>query len=647
MRICQPVIWGIIHLNNLISLQKRLISVFLLITFIFLLLIGRLFKVQVSDSEWLQAKAAEQWYRDLPLNATRGGINDANGVTLATSYSTYDVYVKPSRVENVKEVALTLNRVLGIEYDKAYTKACSIQFSEVLIKQQVDDGLAKKLINANVKGIVLSENSKRYYPYGDMLTQVLGYTTIDNVGQSGLELYYNEYLKGINGYALEESDVHGVKVDNSLSTYIPSIAGCGLNLTIDINIQKLCEDALMELCKDHAPKTATAIVMNPKTGEIVAMASKPSFDLNNIPRDNVSELMQNSKNLSIVDVYEPGSTFKVLTMAMALEEGVSTEEERFYDPGYRIVDGEKIKCWKLTGHGSQTLTEGLCNSCNSVLVDLALRLGKEKLYEYYSKFGFGKTLGVDFSGESAGILMDIESAKKVDYARMGFGQAIAVTPLQLISAICSVLNGGELLKPYFVKSITDANGNIVASAEKTVLQRTISQSTSERIKTMLEAVINQSYGIETFIPGYRISGKTGTSQKYEAGAINNKYVSSFVGAFPADDPEYVLLVIADEPSSGHYYGSIVATPYAKMIFQGIIDYKHYTPNQDTLESDIEKMEKNILLPNLVGLSITEACNTLTKLGLLYEIENDGNNVIAQFTPPNTYVYKGAVILLTT
>lgn len=635
-------------MNNLISLQKRLISVILLITFIFLLLLGRLFVIQVKDSKWLQAKGAEQWFRDLPLNAKRGAIADANGVTLATSYSTYDVYVKPSRVTDAKQVALTLNSVLGIEYEVAYTKACNIKYSEVLIKQQVDNVASKKLIQANVNGIVLSENSSRYYPYGDMLTQVLGYTTIDGVGQSGLELYYNDYLKGINGYALEESDVNGVKIDNTLSKYIPSISGCNLNLTIDVNIQKLCEDALIELCLDHKPKSATAIVMNPNSGEIVAMASKPSFDLNNIPRDNIETLMQNSKNLSIVDVYEPGSTFKVLTMAMALEEGISQESERFYDPGYRIVDGEKIKCWKLTGHGSQTLTEGLCNSCNSVLVDLALRLGKDTLYKYFQKFGFGNTLGVDFSGESAGILMDINSAKKVDYARMGFGQAIAVTPLQLISAVCSVLNGGELLKPYFVKSITNAIGNTIYAEQKTVLNKTISNNTSERIKTMLEEVISKSYGIETFIPGYKISGKTGTSQKYEAGAINNsKFVSSFVGAIPADNPEYVLLIIADEPTSGHYYGSIVATPYAKTIFEGIIKYKNYLPNLDTLQQDVNKMEKNILLPNLVGLSITEACNTLTKLGLLYEIENEGDIVISQFTPPNTYVYKGAVILLTT
>lgn len=620
---------------------------FVLITFIFLLLLGRLFFVQVKDSKWLQAKAAEQWFRDLPLNATRGTISDSNGVTLATSYSTYDIYVKPTRIKNPATVALTLSNILGIEYETIYNKACNVKYSEVLIKQQVDDETSKKVIKANLEGVVLSENSTRYYPYGNLLTQVLGYTTIDNIGQSGLELYYNNYLKGVNGYALEESDVHGVKIDNTLSSYIPSIPGCNLNLTIDVNIQKLCEEALDNLCKDHEPKSATAIVMNPKTGEILAMSSKPSFDLNNVPRNDVSSLMEMSKNLSIVDVYEPGSTFKVLTMAMALQEGVSNESEHFYDPGYRIVDGEKIKCWKLTGHGSQSLTEGLCNSCNSVFVDLALRLGKERLYDYFKTFGFGNTLDIDFMGESKGILMDINSAKKVDYARMGFGQAIAVTPIQLISAICSVLNGGNLLKPYFVKSITNTNGNVIAKNETTVINKTVSNETSGRIKTMLEAVITKSYGIETFIPGYRIAGKTGTSQKYEAGAINNKYVSSFVGAFPANDPEYVLLVIADEPSSGHYYGSIVATPYAKTIFEGIIKYKNIEPNGETLAEDTAKLEKNILLPNLVGLSITEACATLTKLGLLYEIENDGGTVVAQFTPPNTYVYKGAVILLTT
>lgn len=634
-------------MNSLISLQKRLVSVLVLITFIFLLLLGKLFVVQIIDGKWLQSKASEQWYRDLPLNATRGSIKDANGVILATNYSTYDVYVKPARVEDSGKVALAINSVLGIDYEIAYTKACDKRYSEVLIKQQVKSELANKLISMNLPGIVFSENSSRYYPYGDLLTQVMGYTTIDGVGQSGIELYYNDYLKGLNGYSLEESDVHGVKIDNTLSTYMPSIPGCSLELTIDVNIQKLCENALIELCKEHKPKTATAIVMNPNTGAIVAMASKPSFDLNNIPRDNVADLMQNSKNLSIVDVYEPGSTFKVLTMAMALEEGVSTESERFYDPGYRIVDGEKIKCWKLTGHGSQTLTDGLCNSCNSVLVDLALRLGKDNLYKYFSKFGFGNKLGVDFMGESVGILMNKDNAKKVDYARMGFGQAIAVTPLQLISAICSVINGGELLKPYFVKSIQDANGNVISNTEKTVLNRTISKETSDRIKVMLEEVISHSYGIETFIPGYKISGKTGTSEKFSNGAKNDKFISSFVGAFPADNPEYVLLIVADEPSSGHYYGSIVATPYAKTVFQGIIDYKHYEANKDTIQDDTNRLERNILLPNLVGLSITEATNILTKLGLLYEIEYNGDYVLEQYIPPNTYVYKGAVIVLTT
>ena len=634
-------------MNNLISLQKRLVSVLVLITFIFLLLLGKLFIIQVKDSKWLQAKAAEQWYRDLPLRATRGNITDVNGVTLATSYTSFDVYVKPARIKNDVNVALSLSNVLGLDYEKVLNKVGLVQFSEVLIKQQVDSDTSKKIIKLNLEGVVLSENSSRHYPYNDLLTQVLGYTTIDNVGQSGLELYYNNYLKGVDGYALEESDVHGVKIDNTLSSYVPSIAGCNLNLTIDVNIQKLCEDALINLCKEHEPKSATAIVMNPNTGEIVAMATKPSFNLNEVPRDNLEELMQMSRNLSIVDVYEPGSTFKVLTMAMALEEGISTETENFYDPGYRIVDGEKIKCWKLTGHGSQNLTEGLCNSCNSVFVDLALRLGKEKLYEYFEKYGFGKLLGVDFTGESGGILMNMESAKKVDYARMGFGQAIAVTPIQLITAICSVLNGGNLLKPYFVKNVTDASGNIVAENTTKVLNTTVSKNTSDRIKTMLEAVISKSYGIETFIPGYKISGKTGTSQKYDANGINNKYISSFVGAIPADNPEYVLLIVADEPSSGHYYGSIVATPFAKTIFEGIINYKGYAPNEKTLQTDQEKMEKNILLPNLVGLSITEACATLTKLGLLYEIENEGGFVTNQFTPPNTYVYKGAVILLTT
>lgn len=619
---------------------------FLLVISIFFVLIIRLFVIQIIQSNWLTSKAASQWTRDLPINAKRGNITDVNGANLAESYSSYDVYVRASMVSEPVKVAKLLSQVIGLDYEDTFKKVTNTMVSESLIKLQLDDVSAKKIIDANLSGIMLSENNKRYYPYGDLLTQVLGFTTIDNVGQSGIELYAEKYLKGVKGYALEESDVNGVKIDNTLSTFVPPIDGCNVKLTIDVNIQQIVENALKVLCEEQKPKTATAIVMNPNTGEIVAMSSKPSFDLNNPPRDNVAELLQNVKNLSIVDIYEPGSTFKVLTTATALEEKVTTPNEGFYDPGYRIVDGEKIKCWKLIGHGQQTMTDGLCNSCNSVFVDLALRLGADTMYEYFEKYGFGSPLGVDFLGEASGILMDKESAKRVDLARMGFGQAIAVSPIQLITAICSVLNGGNLLKPYFIKEVTDVNGKMVYHNQPTVLNKTISEGTSAQIREMLEKVVTKSNAINAFIPGYRVSGKTGTSQKYEDGKIVQKYVSSFVGAFPADKPEYVVLVIADEPSAGNYFGSVVATPYAKLIFEGIINYKQFKPTE-SVEEEEKLLEKNIQMPNLVGLSLTEAVAKLTSLGLQYEIAGEGEFVKNQTPPPNTMVFKNSIVVLDT
>ena len=616
----------------------------MLVAFIFLIIVVRLGYLQVVKSKWLVARACEQWYRDLPLQAKRGGIYDTSGVTLATSYTTYDVYAKPNMISNPEKVALKLSNLLGLDYTSVYNKVINKSYSESLIKLQVDSVQANKLIAEDMAGVVLSENTKRYYPYGNMLSQVLGFTTVDNVGQSGIEATYDKYLKGINGYALEESDVHGVKIDNTLSRYVPSIAGMDLELTIDINIQSSLEKALNQLMSEQKPKSATGIVLNPNTGEIIAMSTKPSYDLNSIPRNDVATLLSQARNVSIVDVYEPGSTFKVLTTATALEYGVAHLEDRFYDPGYRMVDGQKIKCWKSIGHGSQNLIQGLNNSCNSVFVDLALRLGKDRLYESFAKYGLGSTLGVDYIGEASGIIMDKDSAKTVDIARMGFGQAVAVSPIQLISAFSSVINGGNLMQPYFVKSIS-SNGKIVYKNASKVIRRTVSQKTSDTMRMMVEEVVKQYSGFYAFIPGYRVGGKTGTTQKYVNGRIGDSYIASFIGTFPADKPDYVVLIVADEPSGGSYYGSIVATPYAKLVIQDIINYKHYAPNN--LDDDLAKLTADIEMPYIVGMDVHDAVDMLTSLGLQCEIEGDGEIVTEQMPAPDYKLCKNSITLIKT
>lgn len=624
------------------SLQKRILAFSIAISFIFCALGLKLGIVQIINGGWLQAKAQDQWTRDLPLTAERGKIYDTTGASLAVSYTTYNLYTRAREIQDPIIVAKRLSQILGLNYIELYDKVCYAGVSEVLIKQQIESDLAQKIIEEEFKGVYLSETIKRYYPYGNLLTQVLGFTTIDNIGQAGIEQYFDNYLKGVNGYSQIQSDLTGVELENTLRSYIPSIPGMSIGLTIDSKIQISVEQALEKLMIEQKAKSATAIVMNPNTGEILAMSTKPSFDLNNIPRNNVSSLMETIKNKSVVDVYEPGSTFKILTMASALEEGVVTLDNRFYCGGATVVDGERIKCWKSTGHGSESLVDGFCNSCNVVFVQLGLMLGVEKFYDRLELYGFGNQTGVEISGESAGIIMDENLVKRVDLARMGFGQAVAVTPLQLITAICGVVNGGTLYEPQLIKEILNPDCSINYSSSATKVRQVVKSEVSSLINMMLEETVSKP-GKYTFIPGYEMGGKTGTTQKYENGKISGKFISSFVGTYPASNPEYVVLVMVDEPGTGAYYGSIVASPYAKEIFNGIFEYKNISPTH--LNEAMKVISQEIEMPFCVGKSLTQAISILTKLGLHYEIAGDGGIITGQLPPAGTIINKATTIVL--
>lgn len=628
---------------SIYSLQKRLLAILGIVAFLFLCLFGKLFWVQIIQGKTLQTKAISQWTRDLPLAGLRGSILDRNGNTLASSYTSYDVYVRGSNITNPSEVALFLSELLGLDYDTIEEKASKKNVSESLIARQVSESAVKAIINKDLDGIYITETSTRQYPYSNLLSSVLGFCTIDNIGQTGLEAYYNKYLTGINGYTMTESDITGLELSNATTSFVAGVAGCNIELTIDVEIQKIVENVLDKIMIEQQSKGASVIIMNPKTGEIVAMASKPSFDLNNPPRDNTELLMSLSKNSLITDVYEPGSTFKLFTLATALSEGVTSVDEKFYDPGFRIVDGDRIKCWKTTGHGSQTLVEGVCNSCNSVFMDLGLRLGVDKLYSALTSYGIGSATGVDFSGESSGIMMNKASVKNVDLARISFGQAVAVTPLQMITSVCGILNG-TLYEPRFIKSIT-TNG---VKKEFTSVSKgqTVDQSVSKQILEIMEQVVSKSDGLYSFVPGYRIGGKTGTAQKYENGAVaSGKYVSSFVGCWPVEDPEYVMLLCVDEPSAGQYYGSLVAAPYAKEIFAGIFSYLEIEPTN--LKEDLEKLEPTVEVPNLVGYPLMQAIEQLVKLDLQYVIDGENGTVLEQSIPAGQKVFKKAIISLKT
>lgn len=627
---------------NLHKFRKRIVAVVVILAILMSLISLRLVYVQVINGGYLQMKATEQWTRDLPVSAERGTIKDRNGAALAISYTTYDIYVRGREVKDINNTSKVLSDTLGLDYMKTFEKVSNVNISEVLIKMQVEKETAIKIYNSGLSGVYLSESNSRYYPYGNLMTQLIGFTTIDNVGQAGLEAYYNDILKGVPGYSLVQSDLQGKQIYNSLTSYVPSVAGFNIEMTIDVNIQLAVERTLEKLMIEQKAKGATAIVMDPNTGEILALSSKPSFDLNDVPRDDVGALMEMMKNQAIVSVYEPGSTFKILTMASAISAGVAHLTDHFYCPGYNIVDGQKIKCWKSVGHGSEDLTDGLCNSCNTVFTTLALRMGLDRMYEYFEKFGLGKKTGIDFLGESGGIIMNKDNVQNVDLARMGFGQAIAVTPLQLITAIAACVNGGKLLKPYMVSKIYSDDGLILEENSPTVIDQVISKEVSDIINDMLEETVSKA-GKYTFLEGYEIGGKTGTTQKYEDGKIAGTYVSSFIGTYPASNPEYIVLIVVDEPGTGAYYGSVVASPYAKEIFADIIQQKNIQPD----DPKYVPLERNIEMPNLVGKSLTDACVELKKLGLNFEIQGDGGFIIEQLPPPKTLLYKGQYVYLIT
>ena len=625
---------------NIYSLQKRFLATILIILTLFFALSIRVFYLQIISNRHLQILASEEWLRDLPLASRRGEILDCNGVSLATTITTYDVYVRARNVTEPARLASTISESLNIDYETAYTKVTNKSFSEILIKMQVEESLAKAL--TEYSGVYLSQNVARVYPYSSLLTQVLGYCTIDNIGQAGIEAYYDKYLKGVDGKSLTQTNAQGKEIENSLSYYIPSVPGANLTTTIDVQMQTILESELMTAYLENKALGVSGIIIDAKTGAIKAMSCLPSFDLNNVPRDDISALQLMTKNSTVVDVYEPGSTFKLVTLAAALNEGLVSEDEHFFCSGRTTVDGETIKCWKSTGHGSLTLSEAFEKSCNCVFVNLALRLGIEKYYDYLNLFGLGEKTGVDIASESSGIVMSEDQVKIVDLARIGFGHAIAVTELQLVNVYAKICSGKDLT-PYLVEEIV---------AEDTTLYKHSSASTKIDLKESTISTVNKllanninSEGNMTFVAGYDIGGKTGTAQKYdENGQIaSGKYISSFIGTYPASNPEYILIVCVNEPSAGAYYGGVVAKPVGQRIFTRIFETKAISPNDESQLTN----QPTIEMPNLIGMTLADASVKLKQLGLDAIIENEGEYVLSQLPMAGTMLYLGEMTYLIT
>ncbi|MEG1613637.1 MAG: penicillin-binding transpeptidase domain-containing protein [Clostridia bacterium] len=617
----------------------------MLVAFLFVAVSGKLFYVQIVDSKNLQSRAAEQWYRDVPITARRGGIYDRNKTALADTATKYTVYVRPNAVTEPEKVAKVLSVKAGADFQKLLNKLIKKGVSEITVAKKIEKSVMLSIVSEQLDGIYFSTDSFRYYPYGNFMTQILGFTNIDGVGQSGLEAYYNKYLTGVNGQLLTEADLVGRELSGNATTYLPSVSGLDLITTLDYTIQNLVENAIKTAQIKHQAKRVSCLVMNPTTGEILAMAETPSFDLNNIPRDDLSQLFAYSKNSMVSSVYEPGSTFKILTSAIALQENAFSDSHRFYCSGSRIVDGKKIKCWRAKGHGSQTFVEGVCNSCNCVFMDCALAVGKDTFYQYLYDLGINRKTGIDVSGETSGLMLKPSTVKNVDLARIGFGQAIALTPIELAVAASACINGGEVVTPYILDSVVDEKGNVIHKNTKKVVKNVIRPEISAELRDILTKVVTQGSGKGAYLKGYSIGGKTGTAQKYDKGNIaQGKYFSSFIGYTMIKNTEAMILFIVDEPV-GIYYGSIVAAPYVAEIFKGIFDYRQIKPSYNGDELLIVGIP--IELADFYGMSTSQATIALHKLGVNVEVDGEGNTVKSQLPIAGTMIDKTNTVLLYT
>ena len=619
------------------TMRKRILIAFIMLCVVFAALFGRLFYLQIVDGKMLQSRAAEQWYRDLPLKASRGKILDRGGSVLAGNSDVFTLYARPNAVKDKENVAAEIASALELDAESVLKKLES-SVGEVTIKRKIDAETAYALREKNIGGLYYTLDTERNYPLGSTSSQILGFTNIDNVGQSGLESYYDKYLTGIDGYAYTTTDMAGREVEGGVTRYVPSIPGCDVTLSVDMNIQSFAQSAVETAATEFSARSASMVVMDVNTGGIVAMAKSPSFDLNDPPRNDLDLLNELSRNTMIVDMYEPGSTFKIFTTAAAIEAGVVSDNDSFYCAGSRTVDGQRIRCWRSIGHGSQHLAEGVKNSCNCVFMDLALRLGTDRFYSALDNFGLGKKTGVDFAGESSGMLMNKSNVKTVDLARIGFGQAVAVTPLQLIAGVSSIVNGGTLYKPYLVQKVSSYDGMTIAERAPEVVRRTVSEATSARMREYLLGVVQSGGGSKAGVDGYAIGGKTGTAQKYVNGGIaQGKYVSSFIGFAPANDPKYAVLMIVDEPQGYMYYGSLVAAPYAGRVFKSIFEYEGIEPTRA-----VDK--QYVLMPDVIGKSIADAAAELEAAGLNVECIGEGE-VIAQTPIAGTRVAVSDTVLI--
>ena len=561
--------------------KKKIMVVFLCAALILAALIGRLVYLMIFDADYYQELAQDLHEREREIKAARGEIVDRNGVVLATNRTVCTISVIHSQVEEPEEVISVLSRELGLDEAEVRKKVEKVSSMEK-IRTNVDKETGDRIRGYDLAGVKVDEDYKRYYPYDELASRVLGFTGGDNQGIIGLEVKYEEYLKGINGTILTVTDARGVELEGVAEDRIEPVPGETLQVSLDYNIQSYCQQAAEKVMEEKQAEAVSILLMNPQNGEIYAMVNVPEFNLNepyelNTGADEASltdeelqdELNQMWRNRCINDTYEPGSVFKIITSSACLEEGVVSLDDTFFCPGYRIVEDRKIRCHKVGGHGQETFVQGIQNSCNPVFMDIGLRLGAGRFYDYFEEFGLMKLTNIDLPGEAGTIMHRKEDIGTVELATMTFGQSFQVTPIQMAVTVSSIVNGGNRVTPHVGTAVLDRDGNVVEEFDHEVESGIVSEETSETMRMLLESVVAEGSGKNAYLEGYSIGGKTATSQTLPRSA--NKYIASFLGFAPADDPQILGMVIIHDPQ-GVYYGGTIAAPVLRSIYDNVLPY---------------------------------------------------------------------------
>lgn len=644
------------------SLRLKVLIIILAIIFGYFMF--NLIRIQLINGKKYKRMALEQWSKSTDIKSDRGVIYDRNGKKLAVNVNGFSVWITPKKIDDALNTSKNLAKILKLDEEFVYKKINSKKDIEKL-SSWIEREDAQKLEELNLKGIKLEEENKRFYPNGNLASHILGFTDIDNNGLSGVERTYDDYLSGIPGkwFRMTDADKNRQLPYDKEKIYEPK-DGLSIVLTIDENIQKIAEKAAMKAYKEHNAKNVSVIVMDPRNGDILAMTNKPDYNPNKprSPRNDYEKQLWESmndeelgeywnkiwRNYSINDIYEPGSTFKLITAAAALEEGTTSPEKYYRCNGFVTdIPGQKLRCARwYRPHGDITFREGMDDSCNVVFINVGRELGKEKLLKYIKGFGFGEKTYVNLLGEELGIIPNTEEdIKEVNLATISYGHGIAVTPIQLISSVSAVINGGYLLKPNIVKEVVDKRGEIVEEREPVVKKQVISEETSSLMRSLMETVVSEGSGKNAKIPGYKVGGKTGTAEKIiDKAYAKDKYIASFIGAAPMDDPQLLVLAIVDEPEVGKHYGGTAAAPIVREVLEGSLDYLNIKPTEEINENDIELLE----VPDVIGHNIKDAISILSEHGYKYTILNPGNEdvVIKQEPKAKTYKEQGGVIELT-